>query len=77
MGWGRERRYQGTTCYYRAEPPHRLYNNWMGWIDTGVGGSKWEEQHGRPCLPSAMLHQVKNTEPTEADHKSGFSLAYG
>ncbi|GJN79165.1 hypothetical protein PLIIFM63780_002678 [Purpureocillium lilacinum] len=77
MGWGRERRYQGTTWYYRAEPPNRLYNNWMGWIDTGVGGSKWEEQHGRPCLPSAMLHQVKNTEPTEADHKSGFSLAYG
>ncbi|PHH59827.1 hypothetical protein CDD81_2463 [Ophiocordyceps australis] len=77
MGWGRERRYQGTTWYYRAEPPNRLYNNWMGWIDTGIGGSKWEEQYGRPCLPSVMLHQVKNTEPTSPDHETGFSLAYG
>ncbi|POR37609.1 Uncharacterized protein TPAR_02198 [Tolypocladium paradoxum] len=77
MGWGRERRYQGTTWYYRAEPPNRLYNNWMGWIDTSLGGLKWEGQNGRPCLPSVMLHQVKNTEPTEADHKTGFALAYG
>ncbi|PHH88928.1 hypothetical protein CDD83_6875 [Cordyceps sp. RAO-2017] len=77
MGWGRERRYQGTTWYYRAEPPNRLYNNWMGWFDTGLGGSSWEEQHGRPCLPSVMLHQVKDTEPTDPNHKTGFDLAYG
>lgn len=77
MGWGRERRYQGTTWYYRAEPPNRLYNNWMGWPDTGLGGPRWEKQHGRPCLPSVMLHQVKNTEPTEDDHMTGFSLAFG
>lgn len=37
MGWGRERWYQGTTWYYRAEPPNRLYNNWMGWADTDLG----------------------------------------
>ncbi|RCI08972.1 hypothetical protein L249_5037 [Ophiocordyceps polyrhachis-furcata BCC 54312] len=77
MGWGRERRYQGTTWYYRAEPPNRLYNNWMGWPDTGMGGPAWEEQHGRPCLPSVMLHQVKDTEPTKPDHQTGFDLAYG
>lgn len=77
MGWGRERRYQGSTWYYRAEPPNRLFNNWMGWKDTGVGGKKWEETHGRTCLPPLMLHQVKDTEPTKDNHASGFELAYG
>ncbi|KAK5987217.1 hypothetical protein PT974_11341 [Cladobotryum mycophilum] len=77
MGWGRERRYQGNTWYYRAEPPNRLYNNWMGWVDTGVGGDDWEQRNGRPCLPSIMLHPVKDTKATKADHKTGFELAYG
>lgn len=77
MGWGRERRYQGNTWYYRAEPPNRLYNNWMGWADTGIGGPQWEQQNGRPCLPSVMLHPVKDTEPTQNDHATGFELAYG
>ena len=77
MGWGRERRYQGTTWYYRAEPPNRLYNNWMGWSDTDIGGKSWEEKNGRPCLPSVMLHQIKNTEPTEKDHRTGFDLTFG
>ena len=77
MGWGRERRYQGNTWYYRAEPPNRLYNNWMGWTDTGIGGKRWESRNGRPCLPSIMLHPVKNTEPTKRNHKTGFELTYG
>ncbi|CAF3445864.1 unnamed protein product [Fusarium graminearum] len=77
MGWGRERRYIGSTWYYRAIPPNRLYNNWMGWQDTGIGGPKWEEKHGRPCLPPVMLHQVKNTEPTKNGHETTFDLAYG
>lgn len=77
MGWGRERRFQGTTWYYRAEPPNRLYNNWMGWPDTDIGGSDWEKRNGRPCLPSVMLHPIKNTEPTESGYKSGFDLAVG
>jgi hypothetical protein len=77
MGWGRERRYQGVTWYYRAEPPNRLYNNWMGWTDTGIGGKRWEQKHGRPCLPSVMLHPVKDSEPTSRGHETGFDLAYG
>jgi hypothetical protein len=77
MGWGRERRYQGTTWYYRAEPPNRLFNNWMGWIDTNIGGKRWEKEHGRPCLPSIMLHPIKDSEPTDARHETGFELAYG
>lgn len=77
MGWGRERRYQGTTWYYRAEPPNRMYNNWMGWPDTDIGGYDWEKKNGRPCLPPIMLHPVKNTKPTKKDHKTGFELAMG
>ncbi|KAH7011783.1 hypothetical protein EDB80DRAFT_401080 [Ilyonectria destructans] len=77
MGWGRERRYQGTTWYYRAVPPNRLFNNWMGWADTSIGGKKWEEKHGRPCLPPVMLHHVKNTEATKSSYKTTFELAYG
>ncbi|KJZ79597.1 hypothetical protein HIM_01066 [Hirsutella minnesotensis 3608] len=77
MGWGRERRYQGTTWYYRADPPNRLYNNWMGWYDTGIGGPAWEQQQGRPCLPSVMLHQVKDTQPTQPNHQTKFELAFG
>jgi hypothetical protein len=77
MGWGRERRYQGTTWYYRAEPPNRLFNNWMGWTDTDLGGPEWEELNGRPCLPSVMLHPVKNTKPTQEDHKTEFSIGFG
>lgn len=77
MGWGRERRYQGTTWYYRAEPPNRLFNNWMGWADTGLGGASWERYNGRPCLPSIMLHPIKDSEPTEKGHETGFDLGYG
>ncbi|KAL5086101.1 hypothetical protein Trisim1_009589 [Trichoderma cf. simile WF8] len=77
MGWGRERRFQGNSWYYRAEPPNRMYNNWMGWVDTGIGGEEWEQEHGRPCLPSILLHPVKDTTPTKKDHKTGFELFYG
>ncbi|KAL7799066.1 hypothetical protein V8C37DRAFT_366434 [Trichoderma ceciliae] len=77
MGWGRERRFQGNSWYYRAEPPNRMYNNWMGWIDTGIGGDEWEQQNGRPCLPSILLHPVKDTKATKDDHKTGFELFYG
>jgi hypothetical protein len=38
FGWGNERRFNGSTWYYRATPPQRLYNNWLGWEDSGIGG---------------------------------------
>ncbi|KAM3074484.1 hypothetical protein ACMFMF_006493 [Clarireedia jacksonii] len=38
FGWGKEKRFLGSTWYYRAIPPARLYNNWMGWEDHGIGG---------------------------------------
>lgn len=40
FSWGNEMRFNGSTWYYRATPPMRLYNNWLGWEDTGVGGSE-------------------------------------
>ncbi|OHW91461.1 hypothetical protein CSPAE12_09932 [Colletotrichum incanum] len=77
FGYGRERRYQGTTWYYRAEPPSRLYNNWMGYVDTDIGGRHWEIEHGRPCLPPMILHPVKEVEPTEPGFATRFELNYG
>lgn len=40
FGWGLEGRFHGTTWYYRAEPPMRLFFNWMGWEDSGIGGAE-------------------------------------
>lgn len=76
MGWGREARYRGTTWYYRANPPQRMYLNFMGWEDTAVGGKLWEDDHGRPCLPPMLLHPVKDIEPTEPGYKSESNLPY-
>ncbi|KAF3057964.1 hypothetical protein GL218_05871 [Daldinia childiae] len=76
MGWGREARYRGSTWYYRANPPQRLYLNFMGWEDTNVGGKEWEELYGRPCLPPMLLHPIKDVEPTEPGYKSESNLPY-
>jgi len=38
FSWGNEVRFNGSTWYYRATPPMRLYNNWLGWEDTEIGG---------------------------------------
>ncbi|WQF77461.1 hypothetical protein CDEST_02475 [Colletotrichum destructivum] len=77
MGYGRERRYQGITWYYRAEPPSRLYNNWMGYIDTDIGGHDWEMTNGRPCLPPMILHPIKDVNPTGPGFATKFELFYG
>ncbi|KAK1977254.1 hypothetical protein LZ30DRAFT_601653 [Colletotrichum cereale] len=77
MGYGRERRYQGITWYYRAEPPSRLYNNWMGYVDTDIGGHDWETIHGRPCLPPMILHPIKDVKPTSPGFATKFELFYG
>ncbi|KAK0643077.1 hypothetical protein B0T16DRAFT_176589 [Cercophora newfieldiana] len=76
MGWGQEARFQGSTWYFRAIPPQRLYNNWMGYEDTGIGGPKWEEENGRTCLPAMILHPIKEVKPTEAGYSSDSKLPY-
>lgn len=40
FGRGLETRLQRSTWYPQTAPGRRLYNNWMGWEDTGIGGSK-------------------------------------
>lgn len=40
FGWWREGRFQGSSWYFRADVPARLYNNWMGWEDSGMGGAE-------------------------------------
>jgi hypothetical protein len=76
MGWGQEGRYLGSTWYFRAFPPQRLYNNWMGYEDTGIGGPEWEESHGRTCLPSMLLHPIKEVKPTEKGYATDSRLPY-
>lgn len=76
MGWGQEARFAGSTWYYRANPPQRMYLNWMGWEDTEIGGSDWEEIHGRPCLPPMILHPIKDVVETEPGHSSESRLPY-
>ncbi|CAK7225894.1 hypothetical protein SBRCBS47491_006043 [Sporothrix bragantina] len=76
MGWGREGRFRGTTWYYRADPPQRLYSNWVGYEDNGIGGLEWEMAHGRPCLPAMFLHPVKDVVPTSPGYGSESRLPY-
>jgi hypothetical protein len=76
MGWGQEGRFLGSTWYFRAYPPQRLYNNWMGYEDTEIGGAEWEARHGRPCLPSMILHPVKEIRPTEKGYATDSTLPY-
>ncbi|KAK0719700.1 hypothetical protein B0H67DRAFT_608534 [Lasiosphaeris hirsuta] len=76
MGWGQEGRFQGATWYFRAVPPQRMYNNWMGYEDTGIGGPEWEAVHGRACLPTMLLHPVKEVRPTEKGTSSDSFLPY-
>jgi hypothetical protein len=76
FGWGQEGRFGGSTWYYRATPPTRLYNNWMGYEDTGIGGPDWEAKHGRTCLPAMVLHPIKDIRPTERGYKSESKLTY-
>ncbi|KAJ8118191.1 hypothetical protein ONZ43_g4042 [Nemania bipapillata] len=77
IGWGREARYGGSTWYYRANPPQRLYNNLMGYEDTKIGGEEWEEIHGRPCLPPMLMHPIKDVAPTESGYESESRLPFG
>ncbi|GAP84672.1 hypothetical protein SAMD00023353_1102120 [Rosellinia necatrix] len=77
IGWGREARYGGSTWYYRASPPQRLYNNLMGYEDTRIGGEEWEDIHGRTCLPPILLHPIKDVAPTDSGYESESRLPFG
>lgn len=38
FSFGNENRFRGSTWYYRSTPPQRLWNHWLGWEDSGIGG---------------------------------------
>lgn len=76
MGWGLEHRFQGITWYYRTVPPQRMYNNWLGYSDAGIGGKVWEKQNGRPCLQAMLLHPIKDVMPTWPGYTSTSELPY-
>lgn len=76
FGWFREGRFLGSTWYYRTVATERLYNNWLGWEDTAIGGPEWEKQNGRPCLPPMMLHPIKNTVKSPPGYVSKTELPY-
>lgn len=35
---GKEEQFDGSTLGHGATPPTRLYRNWLGWKDFGIGG---------------------------------------
>lgn len=75
-GWGLEHRFQGISWYYRTVPPQRMYNNWLGYADAGIGGKSWEALHGRPCLQAMFLHPIKDVMPTWPGYTSTSDLPY-
>jgi len=91
-GWGLETRFAGSTWYFRAITPMRLYNNWLGWEDSGIGGAEvylfippfflllmtmqWEKNHGRSCLPPMLLHPIKDVVKPPPGHSSHSDLPY-
>lgn len=72
---GREVRFQGSTWYYRATSPWRLYNNWL-LLEDGGGGlevrtaknrimnvtnlSKVGESSWPDVPPALLLHPIRN-----------------
>lgn len=76
MGWGLEHRFQGISWYYRSVPPQRMYNNWLGYADTGIGGKPWENLNGRPCLQAMLLHPIKDVMPTWPGYMTTSDLPY-
>lgn len=75
-GWGLEHRFQGITWYYRSVPPQRMYNHWMGYSDANIGGKRWENDNGRPCLQAMLLHPIKDIVPTWPGYTSTSDLPY-
>lgn len=77
----REHNFKGWSWYYHSDFGKMIYWRWLGWHSTytettigwaedwdampDVGTSEWEDEHGRLCFPSMLLHPVKNVKPPE------------
>jgi hypothetical protein len=58
---GNEGRFEGSTWHDLAEPPMRLYKNWMGLEDSGIGGS---EVCQFPFIEDQLLTKINQWEET-------------
>lgn len=55
--------FRGTTWYYNAEFAVDLWKRWLGYRVGEQGGEEAEiSGEGRMCLPSMLLHPVKQVE---------------
>jgi hypothetical protein len=59
----RQHNFRGTTWYYDAGHAPNLWKRWLGLRVDGDGGEAAEaDGEGRMCLPSVMLHPVKQVD---------------
>jgi hypothetical protein len=59
----RQHNFRGTTWYYDAGHAPNLWKRWFGLKVDGDGGEAAEvDGEGRMCLPSVMLHPVKQVD---------------
>lgn len=59
----RQHNFQGTTWYYDAGFAPNLWKRWLGYRVDNDGGEREEVAgEGRMCLPSLLLHPVKEVD---------------
>ncbi|KAF2223614.1 hypothetical protein BDZ85DRAFT_261895 [Elsinoe ampelina] len=59
----RQHNFLGTTWYYHAGFPGNLWKRWLGYKVDGDGGEQEEKAgEGRMCLPTMLLHPVKQVD---------------
>ena len=61
----RQHNFLGTTWYYHAGFSANLWKRWLGYKVDNDGGEEWEVREngeGRMCLPSMLLHPVKQVD---------------
>ncbi|PSK34362.1 hypothetical protein B9Z65_8688 [Elsinoe australis] len=59
----RQHNFLGVTWYYHAGFPANLWKRWLGYKVDGDGGEQEEKAgEGRMCLPSMLLHPVKQVD---------------
>ena len=84
----REHNFLGWSWYYASDFGRMVYWRWLGWRQSysiftmgwtpeydefkDIGTAKWEEAHGRLCLPPMLLHPVKRVHEPELLPDGGF-----
>lgn len=59
FGWG-EHNFLGSSFYYNAGFSGALWRRWLGAVEGGTGGKKFEQKNsGRMCLRGLLHHPIK------------------